>query len=87
MSKCSKDTGVAGTQIMVLEGVGEEIGDELREVRREDEMMMGLLGHRIDFGFSSETGGYQHCHQYTVILRVLVCACKILITKVLGILE
>lgn len=53
VSKCSKDTSVTGPQIMVLEGVREEIGDKLREVRRQGEMMMGLLDHRIVFGFST----------------------------------
>lgn len=53
VSKCSKDTSVTGPQKMVLEEVRKEIGDKLREVRRQSEMMMGLLDHRIEFGFST----------------------------------
>ena len=79
VSKYNKYTSVARVQMMVVEGVRGEIGDELGGVRRGSQIMMGL---GVDFGFSSEMGG-SHLHQYTVILRVLVCACRILITKYL----
>lgn len=43
MSRYNKDTSVAGAQIMVLDGVREEIGDELTEVAKEGQMTMGRL--------------------------------------------